>query len=278
MAISNSILRWRRALLPAACLAILCAALIAAGAARTDQPLTDVVGVIEGEYISVTGPMSAEVLQGQVRTVLHSGGDVRVKSGTARIDLVEGGQISICGPAHLSVLKSGGWLTIALDTGTIHVRIEDKLAVNIYTPQIQAQTVAIGDGPRDALVGFDTSGAMCIRAIHGAIRVEQQLAGQSVLIPQAGDIFIVNGQLDKLRSSAGHCACELQVAKATPPRLEVSELATAEEARKQAAAAKPNAQPETVDPPLAKRSEEHTSELQSRQYLVCRLLLEKKKK
>src|SRR3712207_8488804 len=28
--------------------------------------------------------------------------------------------------------------------------------------------------------------------------------------------------------------------------------------------------------PLAGRSEEHTSELQSRQYLVCRLLLEKK--
>src|SRR3712207_8359200 len=34
-----------------------------------------------------------------------------------------------------------------------------------------------------------------------------------------------------------------------------------------------------VDPPGADhRSEEHTSELQSRQYLVCRLLLEKKKK
>src|SRR3712207_7926206 len=32
-------------------------------------------------------------------------------------------------------------------------------------------------------------------------------------------------------------------------------------------------------PPIADyRSEEHTSELQSRQYLVCRLLLEKKKK
>src|SRR3712207_7153705 len=30
--------------------------------------------------------------------------------------------------------------------------------------------------------------------------------------------------------------------------------------------------------PLLARSEEHTSELQSRQYLVCRLLLEKKKK
>src|SRR3712207_7941651 len=38
--------------------------------------------------------------------------------------------------------------------------------------------------------------------------------------------------------------------------------------------------PETQHPLGARttRSEEHTSELQSRQYLVCRLLLEKKKK
>src|SRR3712207_7734943 len=35
---------------------------------------------------------------------------------------------------------------------------------------------------------------------------------------------------------------------------------------------------DATDVLLAKRSEEHTSELQSRQYLVCRLLLEKKKK
>src|SRR3712207_8180695 len=32
----------------------------------------------------------------------------------------------------------------------------------------------------------------------------------------------------------------------------------------------------TPAPPPSTRSEEHTSELQSRQYLVCRLLLEKK--
>src|SRR3712207_7748890 len=32
-----------------------------------------------------------------------------------------------------------------------------------------------------------------------------------------------------------------------------------------------------ADPDQPPRSEEHTSELQSRQYLVCRLLLEKKK-
>src|SRR3712207_7429751 len=51
-----------------------------------------------------------------------------------------------------------------------------------------------------------------------------------------------------------------------------------------ALAARPAARqpdPEGVEPRAARgelrRSEEHTSELQSRQYLVCRLLLEKKK-
>src|SRR2546425_4354877 len=33
-----------------------------------------------------------------------------------------------------------------------------------------------------------------------------------------------------------------------------------------------------ASPPIVRRSEEHTSELQSLAYLVCRLLLEKKKK
>src|SRR5438445_7041481 len=36
--------------------------------------------------------------------------------------------------------------------------------------------------------------------------------------------------------------------------------------------------PGGAEPRTPPRSEEHTSELQSRQYLVCRLLLEKKKK
>jgi len=178
----------------------LCAALIAA-AARSDQPSSDSVGTVDGESIRVTGPMSVAVVHGQTKTVLRSGSDVRVKSGSARIDLVEGGQISVCGPAHLSFLKSGGSLTIALDTGMIHVQVERDLPVNIYTPQIQAQTVAVGDAPRDVLVGFDASGAMCVRADRGAVRLEQQLTGQSVLIPQAGDILLPNGQLDGIRNA-----------------------------------------------------------------------------
>src|SRR5258707_7529546 len=44
------------------------------------------------------------------------------------------------------------------------------------------------------------------------------------------------------------------------------------------AAADPAIDPSAPNGIIAGRSEEHTSELQSRQYLVCRLLLETKKK
>jgi hypothetical protein len=217
---------------------------LAAFAAHPDQPSSDSVGVIDGDSIAVSGPMSVEVVHGQVRTILRSGSDVRVKSGSARVDLVEGGQISICGPAHFSVLKSGGSLTVALDSGTIRVHIEREPALIIYTAQIQARPLAIGGGPQDVLVGFDTPGEMCIRANRGAIRVEQQLTGQSVIIPQTGDVLLPNGQLEALRTGAGHCPCELQTAKAAPvTQPENSQASTVEEARKNAPSASVDAAP-----------------------------------
>lgn len=206
---------------------------LTAFAARPDNPAPgDSVGSIEGEAIAVSGPMSVETVNGQIITVLRSGSDVRVKSGSARIKLVEGGQITICGPAHLSVLKSGNSLTIALDTGTIHAHIEREPALTMYTPQIQAQPVAIGGGLQDTVVGFDATGAMCIKANRGALRLEQQLTGQNILVPQGGDVFLANGQIDSLRTgSGGHCECELQLTETAPPP-EVSQMATAEEVRK----------------------------------------------
>jgi len=73
------------------------------------------------------------------------------------------------------------------------------------------------------------------------------------LIPQAGDVLLLNGQLDGLRTGTGHCACELQSARApAPSETEVSRPATAEELSKQAGTAKPNAQPAAADPPPAK--------------------------
>jgi hypothetical protein len=208
------------------------AALFAAAAARPDDPGTDAVGVIDGESIAVSGPMRVETVHGQVKTVLRSGSDVRVKSGTARIDLVEGGSITACGPAHFSVLKSGTSLTVALDSGTIHAHIEGDPALTIYTPQIQAQTISIGGGQQDILVGFDTPGAMCVRANRGAVRLEQQLTGQNIVVPQAGNVLVLNGQLDSLRTSAGRCSCEPQMAKPiSSPDVEVSRPATTQELR-----------------------------------------------
>ena len=243
---------WRRLPLFTAAGGFLCLGIFATRAAVPDQPVGDAVGMIEGEAINVTGPMSVEVVRGQVKTLLRSGSDIRVKSGLARIDLVEGGQITICGPAHLSVLKSGGSLTVALDSGVIHFFFNDTATTEIYTPQIQAQPLAIGDGPQDILVGFATPGAMCIRTSRGAVRLEQQLTGQSVIVPQGGDVLVANGQLDTLRNGAGLCACELQIAKTAPvppPPPRVSAAASTEEERKVAVDPKPSAGSSVAEQP-----------------------------
>jgi hypothetical protein len=223
--------------------------------ARDDKPpLGDAVGAIEGDSISIEGPMSVEVVHGQARTVLRSGSDVRVKAGQARIELVEGGQILICGPAHFSVLKSGGALTVALESGTIHGHLENDLELTVYTPQIQARPISIGNGPEDLLVGLDTAGTMCIRAIKGAVRIEQQLTGQSVLVPQSGEVSLSNGQIESLRTATGNCTCEEEVvAKPAPPPTEVSVLATSEEIKKAAEERKADAPLATAAAPAEKQ-------------------------
>jgi hypothetical protein len=232
----------RKPLLPwaAGCI-VFCAAVllmanphaVRAAAARPDQPPPDKVGTIEGDSISVEGPMTVQVVNGIVKTILRSGSDIHVKSGRARIDLVEGGRIVICGPAHLTILKSGGALTVALESGTVHAYINREPALTVYTPQIQAQPIAIGGAAQDTLVGFDTPGTMCIRARSGAVRLEQQLTGQSLMVPQGGDVLLANGQLDGVHASAGRCSCELEEVKAFPPHpnQEVSVIASAKDSK-----------------------------------------------
>jgi len=217
---------------------VLCSAALTTTAVADEPRLADLIGTIEGDAIAVSGPMSVEASHGQIRTLLRSGADVRVKSGIARIDLVEGGQITVCGPAHLSLLKSGGALTIALDSGTIHVFVEHDPALTIYTAQIKAQPVPIGDAPQDAVAGIDASGAMCIHAARGAVRIEHQLTGQNVIVPQGGDIQLINGQIDLLRPASGRCSCDLQVSKLAPAP-EVSRVATSEEIRRDLRDARP---------------------------------------
>jgi len=246
----------RRARIFAGVCAMVCAAILLAAAAAPDQKVGDAVGLIEGEDIAVTGPMSVEVFAGVAKTILRSGSDVRVKSGQARISLVEGGQISICGPAHLSVLKAGGTVTVALESGAIHARLEREPALSVYTAQIQGQPVAIGDEPRDFLVGFESTGIMCVRTYRGAMRLEQQLSGQSVIVPQGGDVTLTNGQLEGMGNGAGHCKCELQIAKAPAPPTVAPAVNAAPAASKDTASsevvATPGDAPAAVEKPAQK--------------------------
>jgi hypothetical protein len=221
--------------------------------ADNPMPLGDAVGAIEGASISVQGPMSVDTANGQVKTILRSGSEVRVKSGAAHIDVAEGGNITICGPSHFSVLKSGAALTIALDSGTIHAHIEGQLTLNVYTAQILAHTVPIGGGPEDVLIGLDASGTMCIHPSKGAVRIEQQLTGQSLLVPQNGEVSLANGQLETLHTAAGQCNCELQLSeKASGISTEVSALGPGDDAKPKAADPKPAPPPQTNTAPALK--------------------------
>ncbi len=175
------------------------------------------VGRIEGEDIAVKGAVSVEVGNGRSTTVLASGSEVTVRSGQARLVLVDGGEIGVCAPAHFSLLKSGGAITLALEYGRVHPRLERGVSLTIYTPLIVATPISIADGPRDATLGLEATGAMCVLAASGAVRVEQQLTGQSLLVPQSGEVTFAGGQLESLRGAAGNCHCDVLAAKAAPP-------------------------------------------------------------
>jgi hypothetical protein len=141
-----------------------------------------------------------------------------------------------------------------LEGGIIHAHLENDLALTVYTPQIQARPISIGGGPEDVLVGLDSVGAMCIRANKGAVRLEQQLTGQSVLVPQSGEVMLSNGQIESLRTAAGSCTCEVEIAaKPAPETTEVSVLASAEEIKKAAEERKADPPPANAPPPVEKQ-------------------------
>ena len=138
-----------------------------------------------------------------------------------------------------SMLKSGNALTVALDTGTIHAGVAGNLTLNIFTAQILAKTIVVGDGPQDFLVGFDAPGLMCVRAGLGALRLEEQFGGATVIVPQGGDVTLAGGQLQNLHNNTGLCACEAFDSAAAPPNAigpEISALASSEDIRKDSAA------------------------------------------
>jgi hypothetical protein len=198
--------------------AIALALMISAAAETRAQGNRELVGRVEGHDFVVENSIGEPVPAGELAEHLSSGNKLVVRSGQARIILEGGGDILICGAAQLELLKAQGAITIALDHGTLRVHVKKSDPISVFTPLVLATTVAIGGGERDVTVGLEPTGEMCIRAKSGAVRVGQQLSGESLIVPQFGGLSLSGGQINAVSASAPGCTCEADAIKLTPPR------------------------------------------------------------
>ena len=185
------------------------------------------VGRIEGDDISVRGEVQVAQENGHTYTSLESGSQVTVRSGRARIELAGGGEIGICGPARFSLVRAGTSLTLALDYGRVRARVSNPADLRIYTPQIAASPIAGADRAEDLSVGLQESGKMCVRAASGALRLEPQFGGESLVVPQGMEATLEDGRLAGLAAAAQACGCDALDAKheaATPPAVAASQI------------------------------------------------------
>jgi hypothetical protein len=202
------------------------------------QPPSEIIGRIEGLDFTVESAPDAPPVTGEAANLLTSGSRITVRSGQARIVLQDGGEILICGAARLQLLKSGDALTVALDFGTLRAHVKSGSPLAIFTPQVIATTVAIG-AARDATIGLDKDGKMCIRAALGAVRIQQQFGDQTLLVPQFGALSLSGSQIAPTSAFASGCTCNLDAAKLYPSHLDVTVGAVARHSQ----VPSPNAQP-----------------------------------
>ncbi len=173
---------------------------------------------MEGHDFLVEDASGAPVPPGDLSELLTSGNRLVVHSGQARILLEGGGDVVICGAAQLQVLKAQGAVTIALDFGTLRVHVKGAAPISIFSPLVLATPVSIGGGEREITLGLEQNGQMCLRAMSGAVRVAQQLSGESLLVPQFGGLMLSGGQLNVVASTAPGCTCQPDSAKLSPWR------------------------------------------------------------
>src|SRR5579864_333909 len=190
-----------------------CGVFATCAAAQTTAPI---LGEIAGDDISVLGP--SHIVNGHSsRAITFGGGStVIVHAGKARVEFVGGGELEICGPAKFSVLASGEALTVALSFGRVHVKFDASRPITIYTPLIVATPMAIGDQPRDVTVGLMNTGAMCVLAARGAVQVQQQLSGETLVVPQPSEILLQGTSLGAARATSGSCRCDFDESSAQP--------------------------------------------------------------
>jgi hypothetical protein len=179
---------------------------LACASARSQAPET--VGRIEGTTFTASGQVRVAREPGHNNTTLLSGSDVVVHEGHARLVLTDGSEVDVCGPAKLSLLKSGGAVTLALDYGRIHGRLAPTLPITVFTALATATPLSIGSGQRDLVVGLEQQGNLCVNAVLGAVRLEHQLTGERLLAPQGAELTVPATSLNSITTAPGICRCD----------------------------------------------------------------------
>jgi len=180
-----------------------------ASPARAQGTQLNPVAQIEGTDVSVEGPSAtgSDNERGGSSILVGSGSVVVVHSGKARLVLLTGGGVDICGPARFTVLQSGNDLTLAVELGRMRVRLPATVTLRLFTPTIVATPLEISGGARDVTVGLDSDDSLCVLAASGALQLEHQFSGEKLIVPQAGEFFLNSGKLIPVVGKSGGCQC-----------------------------------------------------------------------
>jgi hypothetical protein len=243
---------------------------VQAGLAHAQNGPAGAIAQIIGDDISIEGGSSASVGTPNGGPVyIFNGSVVTVHAGRAKLTFAAGGDVDICGPAKITLLQSGGSITVALSIGRIHLQLPAGAPVRVFTPTIIATPIDIGGAARDITLGLDLNDSLCVLATSGALRLEQQFTGEGLIVPQAGDFLIASGKLVPTAGVSGNCECAAMHAQsAPPPNIPLMGVSSAEQLKVPDTApepapedAKPNAPP-AAEPNvqlrvLAKEDEAH---------------------
>jgi hypothetical protein len=195
---------WLRLLCAAAGLALTVGILALCHATGAGQQSPEVVAHIQGSDISINGEL---LKKASTLVSVANGNVVTVHSGQASMRLVDGGEISICGPAKFTVLESNATITLALEFGSVHFELPSSVSLRLLTASIVATPIEIQGGKRDLTVGLDQNNSMCVLAATGAVQLEQQLSGERMIVPELGDFSLEDGQLVPGADTGQSCQC-----------------------------------------------------------------------
>jgi hypothetical protein len=193
---------------------------------RGQQAPPGAIGRVEGNDLSVDNGTAAESPSAPAAhgspSFVFNGSVLTVHDGKARLTLVAGGQVDICGPAKFTLLQSGASITLALNFGRIHLQLPASTPLRIFTPTMIATPLDIGGASREITAGLDMNDSLCVVATSGAIRLEQQFTGAGLIVPQSGEFFLSAGNLVPIAGAPGSCECTpMHVQSLPPPQIPV---------------------------------------------------------